>query len=227
MAVSGEGQRRLVRLLLPGSFNPITIAHLRMIELARDFLTRSLNLELEKAVLSPVGDSYGEKKNLQPANLRVEMCRLATQDMDWIDVDDWESQQPTWVRSLEVLQRQKELALQQEPPVQRVMLLCGADVITSFSKPGLWSKEHIESILRDFGVLVVTRKGAESFTQHVPPECEQVIGGLHRVEEWIPNEISSTKIRFGIKNGFSVRHLTPTPVLQFIQDRKLYETEPE
>lgn len=218
--------KKLVRFLIPGSFNPITIAHLRMIELARDYVTRNLNMEFESAVLSPVGDSYGEKKNLQPANLRVEMCRQAVQDIDWITIDDYESKQSVWYRTLETLQRQKEIA-DQADPVPQVMLVCGADLIQSFSKPGLWHKEHLDMIMRDYGILVITRKGADQFMDHVPDDCEFKWSGIHKVEEWIPNDISSTKIRFGIKNGLSVRHLVPDRVLQFIQERKLYETEPE
>ena len=81
--------------------------------------------------------------------------------------------------------------------------------------------------MRDYGILVVTRRGSESFLDHVPDDCEFKSTGIHTIEEWVPNEISSTKVRYGIKNGLSVRHLIPDPVLLFIQERKLYETEPE
>lgn len=222
--------RTLVRFLMPGSFNPITLAHMRMLELAKDFVSKNPALELEKGVISPVGNSYGEKKNLQPANLRLEMCRRAVRDTEWLMVDDWEAEQNTWVRTLDGLQRQQEL-IQDLDPVPHVMLLCGADLIQSFSRPGLWSKDHIDRIISEFGILVISRKGAEDFQSHVPTtdprNWTSVCSGIHVMEEWIPNEISSTKVRFGIKNGLSVRHVIPDPVLKFITERKLYETEPE
>lgn len=223
------GEPTLVRFLMPGSFNPITLAHLRMLELAKDFVNKDPHLELEKGVLSPVGNSYGEKKNLQPANLRLEMCRRAVRDSDWLTVDDWESQQSTWVRTLDSLVRQQELVKHQDP-VPHVMLLCGADLVQSFSRPGLWAKEHIHRIISEFGILVISRKGADKFDEHVPsdhPAGQSVCSGIHVMQEWIPNEISSTKVRFGIKNGLSVRHIIPDSVLKFITERKLYETEPE
>ena len=199
-----------------------------MIELAKDYICKTMGLEFESVIISPVGNSYGEKKNLLPASFRLEMCKLAAQHLPWIKVDDWESQQSTWVRTLDNLKRQESLTKENNKTHgTKVMLLCGADLITSWTKPGLWKKEDIESILKDFGILVITRKGSEEFLTHVPPDLNHLITGhLHVVEEWIPNEISSTKIRYGIKNGLSVRHLVPDPVLEFIRDRKLYETEP-
>src|SRR5882724_4144756 len=100
----------LVRLFMGGSFNPITIAHLRVLDLARDFVHRNLGLRVEGAVISPVGNHYPEKR-LQPASLRVEMCRLAceTTSGSWIRVDDWESKQERWIRTLDNLKREQSL----------------------------------------------------------------------------------------------------------------------
>lgn len=199
-----------------------------MIELAKDHICKTMGLDFESVIISPVGNSYGEKKNLLPASFRLEMCKLAVQHLPWIKVDDWESQQSTWVRTLDNLKRQETLIKENHKTHHtKVMLLCGADLITSWTKPGLWKKEDLEAILKEFGILAITRKGSEEFLNHVPPDLNHLVPGrLHTVEEWIPNEISSTKIRYGIKNGLSVRHLVPDPVLEFIKDRKLYETEP-
>ena len=37
------------------------------------------------------------------------------------------------------------------------MLLCGADMLESFIKPGVWFPEHVEEILGKHGVVCVTR----------------------------------------------------------------------
>jgi len=216
----------LVRFFIGGSFNPITIAHLRILELSRDYVHRNLGLQVESAVISPVGDHYSEKK-LQPASLRVEMVRLAVQNSPWITVDDWEAKQERWVRTLDNLKRQQSIAQEATPegqPTPRVMLVCGADLVKSFEKPGLWLPEHIISIIRDFGILAITRQGNGSFLDAVPANLREQV---HIIEEWCPNEISSTKIRYGLKNGLSVQYLVPDLVLQFIRERHMYETEPE
>ena len=58
--------------------------------------------------MSPVNDAY-QKKGLAPAQQRVEMCKLAAESSDIVTVDSWEAQQPTYQRSLKVLQRVKSV----------------------------------------------------------------------------------------------------------------------
>ncbi|XP_073679367.1 nicotinamide/nicotinic acid mononucleotide adenylyltransferase 1 [Garra rufa] len=95
-------EKTKVVLLACGSFNPITNMHLRMFELARDHLEDTGRYRVVKGIISPVGDSY-KKKGLIEARHRLEMARLATQNSDWITVDDWESQQPEWVETAKVV----------------------------------------------------------------------------------------------------------------------------
>ena len=44
----------------------------------------------------------------------------------------------------------------------RLTLLCGADLLESFSVPGLWDAEDIRVIVRDYGILVITRKASNA-----------------------------------------------------------------
>lgn len=37
------------------------------------------------------------------------------------------------------------------------MLVCGADVLESFIKPGVWVEEQVRRILRDHGVVCIAR----------------------------------------------------------------------
>ena len=39
------------------------------------------------------------------------------------------------------------------------MLLCGADMLESFIKPGIWFPEHVEEILGKHGVVCIARWG--------------------------------------------------------------------
>lgn len=55
-----------------------------------------------KGIISPVGDSY-KKKGLIEACHRLEMARLATENSDWITVNDWECQQSEWVETARVV----------------------------------------------------------------------------------------------------------------------------
>nr|ACR39519.1 nicotinate/nicotinamide mononucleotide adenylyltransferase [Chlamydomonas reinhardtii] len=67
--------RTPVVLVAAGSFNPPTVMHLRMAELAADELLRR-GYDVWGVYFSPVADSYG-KAGLAPAADRVAMCRLA------------------------------------------------------------------------------------------------------------------------------------------------------
>ncbi|XP_007420162.1 nicotinamide/nicotinic acid mononucleotide adenylyltransferase 1 [Python bivittatus] len=94
--------RAEVVLLACGSFNPITNMHLRLFELARDHLQETGKYKVVKGIISPVGDAY-LKKGLISASHRVTMARLATENSDWLEVDDWESSQTEWQETIKVL----------------------------------------------------------------------------------------------------------------------------
>uniref|UniRef100_H2YC67 Cytidyltransferase-like domain-containing protein n=1 Tax=Ciona savignyi TaxID=51511 RepID=H2YC67_CIOSA len=96
-------QRSPVVLLCCGSFNPVTVGHLKMFEIARSFLERTGNHIVIGGVLSPVHDAYA-KTGLLPATFRTAMCNIAIQKHAWLSVDTWECSQPDWVPTIKVLQ---------------------------------------------------------------------------------------------------------------------------
>ncbi|XP_076354177.1 nicotinamide/nicotinic acid mononucleotide adenylyltransferase 1-like isoform X2 [Tachypleus tridentatus] len=97
-----------VVLLSCGSFNPVTNMHLRIFELARDYLHSTKKYQVIGGIISPVSDGYG-KKGLLTAKHRCEMLRRALQTSDWIRLDTWESDQTTWTETLKVLQHHQNL----------------------------------------------------------------------------------------------------------------------
>ncbi|KAF4521650.1 hypothetical protein B566_EDAN009383 [Ephemera danica] len=152
-----------VVLLACGSFNPPTVMHLRLFEIARDSLTRH-GYNVLGGVISPVHDGYG-KKGLVRSSERCAMVKLALQSSDWVRLSDWESTQEEWSETKKVLyhhQRREEHAwlteniVNSEGPV-KVMLLCGGDMLDSFGTPGLWKACDIETIVGDYGLVVISR----------------------------------------------------------------------
>ncbi|XP_022094334.1 nicotinamide/nicotinic acid mononucleotide adenylyltransferase 1-like isoform X1 [Acanthaster planci] len=91
-----------VVLLACGSFNPITNMHLRMFEIARDYLHRTGKYQVISGIISPVHDAYG-KKGLVSAKHRTEMCKLAVKSSDWIRLDTWEIEQDGWTETVKSL----------------------------------------------------------------------------------------------------------------------------
>lgn len=245
-----------VVLLACGSFNPITNMHLRMFELARDYLEDS-GYQVVKGIISPVGDGY-KKKGLIEAVHRLEMARRASEN-SWITVDSWEGLQPDWVETSKVIRHHHNevVALQQNnddvdtvkygkkrrtednyfatssSSVQnrdgtRVMLLCGADVLESFGIPNLWKQEDIEEIVGRFGLVCITRCGNEPLKFiHQSDILWKHRKNIHIVQEWVTNEISATHVRRALRRGHSVRYLLPDSVLNYIREHCLYSEDSE
>nr|XP_002121198.3 nicotinamide/nicotinic acid mononucleotide adenylyltransferase 1 [Ciona intestinalis] len=96
-------QRSPVVLLCCGSFNPVTVGHLKMFEIARSFLEHTGKHIVIGGVFSPVHENYS-KTGLLPSTYRAAMCNIAIQKHAWLSVDTWESSQPDWVKTIKVLQ---------------------------------------------------------------------------------------------------------------------------
>ncbi|XP_076019544.1 nicotinamide/nicotinic acid mononucleotide adenylyltransferase 1-like [Genypterus blacodes] len=252
------GQRLTkVVLLACGSFNPVTIMHLRMFELARDHLEDTGQFSVVRGIISPVGDAY-KKKGLIEACHRVEMARLATESSDWISVDPWESLQPEWVETSKVIRhhyKELEAAEGDEDDVDTVkyakkrrvqencyeaaachrgrddpclMLLCGADVLESFGVPNLWKQEDIAEIVGRYGVVCITRDGNDPHKFiHQSDTLWKHRRNIHVVHEWVTNEISATQMRRALRRGQSVRYLVPDGVVRYIRLHGLYSAESE
>ncbi|KAF7092017.1 hypothetical protein CFC21_094540 [Triticum aestivum] len=133
------GDRGGVVLVATGSFNPPTYMHLRMFELAKDELQQR-GYSVLGGYMSPVNDAY-EKKDLLPAAHRARLCELACGNSSFVMVDPWEAMQKGYQRTLTVLSRIKNSLCKDGLADQggvNVMLLCGSDLLESFSTPGVW-----------------------------------------------------------------------------------------
>jgi len=217
------GKTRVV-LALCGSMSPITFLHLRMFELARDWLQTTNKYAVEGGIISPVHDAYG-KKGLVPSRHRVAMCELATKNSKWIKVDPWETQQSGWTETVKVLAHlQQKVECESTAQKPQVKLLCGADLLESFATPGLWKDEDIKDILEQFGLVVISRFGSnpEQFI-YQSDQLFPLKHHIHVVTEWIPNDVSSTKVRRSLRRGESVKYLVPDAVIDYIKEHNLYQ----
>jgi len=220
----GTGKGPRVALLACGSYSPITYMHLRLFEQAKDY-GNAQGLNIVAGFLSPVTDAY-KKKGLVAAHHRVKMSELATESSDWIAVDTWESSQPVYQTTIVVLDHlhfclNKNLK-QGEEPIQ-VKLLCGADLLESMNKPGVWAPEDIEEIVSRYGIVVLERQGSDVrnivFENDVLWKYQQQI---HIIHQMIANDISSTKVRQFLARNMSIKYLTPGSVIKYINDNQLY-----
>ncbi|KAK8635376.1 hypothetical protein V6N13_004114 [Hibiscus sabdariffa] len=198
--------------------------HLRMFELARDALN-SNGFFVIGGYMSPVNDAY-KKKGLIAAEHRVEMCNLACKSSEFIMVDPWEAKQSSFQRSLTVLDRVKSFLTEGRlvrKESLKVMLVCGSDLLQSFGIPGFWIPEQVRDICKDYGVVCIRREGQD---------LEKIISGdailnenrdnIKTVDELVPNQISSTRLRECISRGLSIKYLTVDEVIEYIRKQNLY-----
>ncbi|XP_015176642.1 PREDICTED: uncharacterized protein LOC107066500 [Polistes dominula] len=238
-----------VILMSCGSYNPPTNMHLRMFEIARDHLHRMGNHVVVGGVISPVHDAYA-KKELASVTHRCAMLRLALQNNDWIRLSSWETRQGGWTRTKISLQHHQNLLnlilfdtndirnnipkedlewipenIKNSPdqtPIQ-IKLLCGADLLESFGKCDLWMEEDIDAIVGQHGLVVITREGSNPNKFIYDSDIlSRHMHNIHIVTEWIPNEVSSTKIRRALKRGESVRYLIQDSVIDYVYKNEIY-----
>ena len=126
---------RPIIILYCGSFSPISVAHLRSIEVAKHHLEKEGFTVT--VIISPVGDAY-KKKDLLPASQRLDLLQLAVTNLDYIKISDWECNQDVFIRTLLVLEHFAE-----ENPGVPVKLLCGSDLLESFNIPGVWTEQDV------------------------------------------------------------------------------------
>ncbi|KIK67515.1 hypothetical protein GYMLUDRAFT_37665 [Collybiopsis luxurians FD-317 M1] len=219
-------------LVACGSFSPVTYLHLRMFEMAKDYVRQNTNFEVVGGYLSPVSDQY-KKAGLLSAKHRVQMCNIAADDISspWLMVDPWEAFQ-SYQRTAVVLDHfEHELnvvlgGVQTEDGEHRnvhVMLLAGSDLISTMSEPGVWSHEDLDHILGRYGCFIIERAGTD--VDQATDSLARWKHNIHIISQLIQNDVSSTKVRLFLRRGLSVRYLLPSRVVDYIDENGLYIDE--
>ena len=229
--LTDESKTPLV-LVSCGSFSPITFLHLRMFEMCKDWVRSHSDYEIVGAYLSPVSDAY-QKSGLTSANHRIEMCRLACNESNWIAVDDWEAVKREYTRTAFVLDHFDEeinsihggiTTASGSKKKAQVALLSGADLLDTMSKPGVWAEEDLDHILRRYGAFIIERSGTD--VQAAMSKLEPWRHYIHPITQLIQNDVSSTKIRAFLGKEMSIRYLIPEPALKYIDERGLFKPDP-
>ncbi|XP_069097275.1 nicotinamide/nicotinic acid mononucleotide adenylyltransferase 1 isoform X1 [Pleurodeles waltl] len=110
----------------------------------------------------------------------------------------------------------------------KLKLLCGGDLLESFRIPNLWKLEDITEIVSDYGLVCISRMGADADKFIYESDILWMYrDNISLVTEWITNDISATKIRRALRRGQSVRYLLPDSVLEYIRKHQLYNPESE
>lgn len=173
-------------LLSAGSFSPPTTGHIRLLHAAHDTLRKTNHVS--GAYMSPVNDRYG-KAGLAPAHHRVEMCRLALDNVKWAAVTSWESAQQTHVPTYVVVSQLLAALQNWQPSIAfRVVFVCGSDLREATTDTARWPAVNIRRLESLVLFAVKTRDNCSS------KETNKTMSKDIPILPWVPS-ISSTDVR--------------------------------
>ncbi|MBQ8655563.1 MAG: nicotinate (nicotinamide) nucleotide adenylyltransferase [Prevotella sp.] len=170
-----------------GSFNPIHTGHVALAKAMRE----RYRLDEVWLMVSPQ-NPLKQQADLLDDNLRLEMARLALQDVEGVTACDYEFHLPKPSYTWNTLK-----SLRQDFPDKTFVLLIGGDNWAHFER---WY--HWKDILRHHEVVVYPRG--------------EVGGGFPLID------VSSTDIRHRIREGLPVEGLVPAVVAEYIKEHQLY-----
>ncbi len=184
-----------------GSFNPIHLGHLIVVETVRD------QLHLDKILFVPSANPpHKQDLALAPAADRLEMARLATKENPAFEVSSLEVERSGTSYSIDTITALAELY-----PRASLSLIIGGDNFIEF---GTWKSPG--EILAKADLIVMSRPG---FTM---PEQKSDFARSARFVLVPAIGLSGSEIRRRVKTGRSIRYMVPRPVEEYIRVKGLY-----
>ncbi len=194
--------------ILGGTFDPVHIAHLMIAEAARS------EFDLDRVYLMPTGKSpHKDEDTLTPKEDRAAMISLAIADNPYLHLSRFEMDAGETSYTYRTAER-----LSEKYPEDDFYYIMGADSLIFFEN---W--RHPEIIAKHFHLIAAERdeSGRETLLRLSEKYRERFQAEVRLLK--VPNfSISSTYIRERIRNGQSIRYLTPDPVITYIRERGLY-----
>jgi nicotinate-nucleotide adenylyltransferase len=193
------------RLCFGGSFNPIHHGHLICARAAAE------KAGFNEVILIPaaVPPHKTTSSELAAASHRLEMCKLASSmESDLFFVDDIELARGERSFTLETVRALKQRGWKE------VFWLVGADMLLDLPN---WHRP--QELVKEVNLVVVARPGWKIDWASLPPLSQSL---RQSVIEAPLVDIRATDIRRRVAHGQSIAYLTPQPVVEYIQQQRLY-----
>ena len=202
--------------ILGGTFDPIHFGHLRP---ALEIFEK---LELDELRFIPSANPPHRWQPEASAEHRLEMVKLAVQDVEGFVVDDREYHRDGASYTVDTLASIREELGDKEP----LCMLIGMDAFEHFTTwhnwQGILDLAHIVISSRPGTVQVETDDWMKGRMSKSVKDLQQTSAGKLFFAEVSQLEISATYIRKQILEGKSSFYTTPVKVSKFIQKNKLY-----
>lgn len=191
-----------------GSFNPPLNSHF---SLAEQIVSEYENVE--KIIFVPVNQKY-QKKGLLENKYRYEMLKCVCDKNEKFEVSRIEIDSERQLYTVETLHK-----IQEEYPDYEVAFLTGSDNLKTLDT---WKK--VEELTTKFKLYILERDNdcMEEIIQN-NELLKKHRQAFIKAKDTIKSNLSSTFVREKIKNGKSIRYLTPDEVITYIKEHQLYQ----
>ena len=194
-----------------GTFDPIHIGHLASAEYVRE------SLGLDSILFVPAGRPWLKaSRDLAPARHRMRMAELATGPNPNFSCSDMEIARPGPTYTVDTI----EELIQDTGGLSTIYFIAGLDALREF---GRWRRP---ARLLELATLIgVARPGCEDLD---PSPFERISAGSSNRIITVSGPmigVTSTAIRERVRQGRSIKYLTPASVEQYILDNRLYAVE--
>ncbi len=192
-----------------GTFNPIHNGHINLVNEV------SSHLNPDRIIIMPTKiPPHKQADNLAGENDRINMCRLAFENNEKIEISDYEISQPGKSYSVLTLRYFKE-----KFPASKLFFVMGSDMLLSFHT---WY--NYEEILQLATLIAVSRKEDDSEKILEYKDRLSKMGGECIIIPIKPFEISSSQIRGAISQNQEYSCYLPEKVVKYIRCNKLYKS---
>lgn len=197
-----------------GSFNPITYSH----------ISNALNsiemCDLDKIVFVPTGDKYG-KKDLINSSTRIELIKKVINEMEenniikkgQFDIFDYETQSFVQPTTYSTMEKYNEIF-----PNNELSYICGADVLESMAD---WGGD-VSKLIEEYKIICVDRPETNKNVYFDIINKNENMLKRKKYITVVPaitdNRISSSLVRYRIRNNMSVFGLVPISIINTLKE---------
>ena len=193
--------------LFGGSFNPVHSEHINIVKAAL------CDKDIDKVIIMPSNITPAKSGTLSvPSLKRLEMCRLAFEDIENAEVSDYEIKKGGISYTCITCKEFKE-----KFPEDKLYFIMGADMLSSFKD---W--KNPQEILNSVSPCVCARENEKGLTAAVNA-FKKRFGAPLKILAYTGAKLSSTKIRTVAALGENVSEYTGEKTAEYIKENSLYK----
>lgn len=195
-------------LVFGGCFNPPLNSHFLLAEqLLNEYK------QVEKIIFMPVNSNY-QKADLIANEHRYQMLKLVCDNNNKFEVSKIEIEEEKPLYTIETLRK-----MQEQYPEYEIAFIMGSDNLKQLGK---WKKA--DELVKEFKIYLLERDkdDVENIIQ-ASKFLEENKTAFIKAKNNVTSNLSSTFVREKLREGKSIRYLTPDEVMSYIIKNNLYQ----